>query len=488
MSGRLGDALDVLAGLVLEDGRCWGAAATAFQWADARAVLNPTASAPYHFLTRARGGAKTGDLAGIALAAMITEAPVGARLYGFGADRDQARLLLDSAAGYRARTPLLRGALDVQAFRIVVPRSGVVLEIMAADASGAWGIRPWLTVVDEIAQWGATGEPRRLWEAVSSATTKVPNARLAVLTTAGDPAHWSAKVRDHALADPLWRVHEVPGPPPWADAARLEEQRRRLPPSIYARLFENRWTAAEDRLTTVDDIAACTVLDGPLPPSRGTSYTIGLDVGVVNDRTVAVVCHAEPLRRVVDTSEIPSGSRIFVDRIEVWSGSREQPVQLAEVGEWLRYVAREYNGATVVFDPHQAIDLTQRLARGGIRTVKFDFHPQSVGRLALALYRALRARTLAIPNDPELVEELLNVRLRESSPGTYRIDHDSDAHDDRVIALALCVERLLSRPVSRGTSHIARGRIPGVGHGSLEEIAGAAGIPIFNGGGWSRRV
>ena len=66
MTSRLAlDALDVMAGLVLEDGRAWGDAAYGFQWEDTKAILDDS-SPPYHFLTRARGSYKTTDLAGVA--------------------------------------------------------------------------------------------------------------------------------------------------------------------------------------------------------------------------------------------------------------------------------------------------------------------------------------------------------------------------------------------------------------------------------------
>jgi hypothetical protein len=67
-----------------------------------------------------------------------------------------------------------------------------------------------------------------------------------VLTSAGDPAHWSAKVLEHARSDPLWRVAEIPGPAPWLSQQRLEEQRRRLPDSAFRRLFLNEWVSAAD--------------------------------------------------------------------------------------------------------------------------------------------------------------------------------------------------------------------------------------------------
>ena len=66
----MSDVLNVLGGLVLEDGRDWGDAATPWQWDDARAVLDPGSKGPRsHFLTRPRGASKTSDVGGVAIAA-----------------------------------------------------------------------------------------------------------------------------------------------------------------------------------------------------------------------------------------------------------------------------------------------------------------------------------------------------------------------------------------------------------------------------------
>lgn len=420
-------ALDLLASLVLEDGRRWGDAAVPEQWEDARAVLDPEAP-PYHFLTRARGYSKTGDLAGIAVASMLAQLPAGSRLYGLASDRDQGRLLTDSIAGFVARTPELRGALTVDAYK-VTSASGSVLEILAADAASAFGLRPAFLIVDELAQWASTAAPRALWAATTSALTKVPGARMAVLTSAGDPAHWSHAILEHAQADPLWRVNQVSGPPPWADRARLEEQRRRLPASSYARLFLNQWTSAEDRLTALDDLRACVSLPGSLPPLPGLQYRIGVDLGLKRDRTVAAIVHCE---------RVPAGGvRVVLDRMQVWAGKRLHPVKLGDVEAWLLEHSKLYGGARVTIDPYQAVSMAQRLRVGGVHVQEFAFTQQSVGRLAINLHTAIRDRRLALPDDTELIDELANVRLRETSPGVLRMDHDADKHDDRAIALAL---------------------------------------------------
>jgi phage terminase large subunit-like protein len=375
---------------------------------------------------------------------MLCQAPVGARLYGLAADRDQGALLIDSIRSWLDRTPAVRGALDVSSYRVTVPATNVTLTILAADAASAWGLRPYFIIVDEIAQWPETAGARRLFEAVRTSVSKA-NARMVILTTAGDPAHFAFGLLEHARNDPLWRVHEVPGPIPWISQVRLDEQRRALPESSYRRLHLNEWTAPEDRLTTIDDLEACVVLEGPLPPKIGQTYVIGLDVGITNDRTAAAVCHAEPYIRRESDREI-SGWRVVLDRIRTWEGSRASPVMLSSVREWLEDSSRSYARAKIVIDPYQAVGLAQDLRRAGIIVDEYTFSPSSVGRLAGNLHYLLRNRLFALPRDRKLIEELARVRLVETSPGVLRIDHDAGAHDDCAIAIALAATELLERP------------------------------------------
>jgi hypothetical protein len=421
-------ASSLLAGLVLEDGRRWGQVATTWQRADATAILDPGEGDPrYHFLTRPRGGSKTVDLAGVTLAALVDQFPRGRRGYGFAADKDQAGLLLDSVAGFVDRTSEIRGAVSIQASKLVANRSGATFEIMASDASSAWGLRPYLAVIDEIAQWSETRGPRSVWTAIFSAMPKVPDGRLALLSTAGDPAHFAHRILADAKGSSMWRVSEVPGPTPWLSERALEEQRRTLPEWAYRRLHLNEWAAADDRISDPEDLAACVVLDGPLASEERWRYLLTLDIGVKNDRTVLAVTHVE--------SE-GGRWRMVLDRMTVWTPSRGNPVSLDEVEAAAEVAARGYR-AELLFDWHQAAQLTQRLQSRGIRCREFVFNPTNISRAALALHELIRTRRLAIPNDADLLEELGNVRLLQTSPGVYRIDHDPSRHDDRAIALAM---------------------------------------------------
>jgi phage FluMu gp28-like protein len=111
-----------------------------------------------------------------------------------------------------------------------------------------------------------------------------------------------------------------------------------------------------------------------------------------------------------------------------------------------------------------------------VRVIEFTFSSASVGKLAIGLHNALCNRQLALPGDADLLDELSNVRLREVSPGTYRLDHDPDKHDDRAISLALCLQALLRKSAMNYAAAMPLEVVPdsGGGRGWLAEIGGSA--------------
>src|SRR4051812_35126730 len=94
------------------------------------------------------------------------------RYYWLAADQGQGALAIDAIAGFVSRTPTFSGRVEVQARRVLVPSTGASLDVLAADAPGAWGLRPDGVFADELANWSDTPQPRRLWEAVSTAVAK----------------------------------------------------------------------------------------------------------------------------------------------------------------------------------------------------------------------------------------------------------------------------------------------------------------------------
>jgi hypothetical protein len=294
----MSSARDVLSRLRLEDGDLWIDRAADFQLTDALAALEDSGR-PYGFGTRGRGGSKTTDAGAVSLAWLAT-APGGARGYWAASDLDQARLGIDSIRGFLDRAPELRGHVEVQQGKVVSLDSGASLEALPADAASSWGLRPEWLIVDELAWWSDTAGPRTFLDSLTSAAAKSKTARLWVITSPSDPAHFSAKLLEEARASDLWRVSEHIGLVPWLDPARVEEQGRRLTEPMYRRLFLGEWCEGDESLAAVGDVDACVSHDGPLDPIPGVSYVIGVDLGVRNDRAAAAVAHLDGDRVVVE--------------------------------------------------------------------------------------------------------------------------------------------------------------------------------------------
>jgi phage terminase large subunit-like protein len=426
-------ALQLLGGLVLDNGRRWGDVATDLQWADAEAVLAGR-DPRRHWLGRARGYSKTTDVAALLVVLLLVLRP-GSECVAAAADSDQAAILVRRMRGFATRTPGVAELFEVTARRVTCRQSGTFVEVLAADGASAWGLLPHVVVADEFPVWKDTPNTRELWDALTTAVPKVAGARLIVMGTAGDPGSWQARIREQALADPAnWNVSEPAGPPPWMSRAEIELERATRLPATFARLFENVWAVGHDRLTSPAEVEACVGHRGPLEPRPQFRYQMGLDIGLTNDRTVLTVAHVE--RR-------ESGPVVVVDRQLVWQGSPSSPVDLGQVEASIVDCARRY-GAGLAFDPYQAAHITQRVKRRGIPTVAFPFTSTSTGRLAVTMFRLLRDRRLDLDGDDrDLLDELARVKLVETHPGSYRIDHASGEHDDRVISLALACQHLV---------------------------------------------
>ncbi len=426
-------ALDALSLMVLEDGHRWHETAAAYQWANARAILSMDGPVRQHWIELPRGARKTTDLAGLLLAILYAQAPAMARLYVGASDEEQAAELIDAAHGLIERTPELQGQFRPGELEITSTRTGATVTALAADAS-AMGKRAWMIVLDEVANWPETRKARRFWGVLTSGNRKLADCRTVVITNSGDPAHWAWKRREVARQSSHWRFTSLPGPLPWLTATDLEILRENAETySEYERLHLNRWVTAEDRLATPEDLAACCVLPGPLPPQPGVRYVVSADLGSTNDRAVVDVLHAETT---------PGGRHVVLDRTVRWQGSKTSPVPLSDVRDTIAALARDYGHAEVVIDPWQAHLIAEELRARGIRVTAFNFNATSVGRLALALHQGIRNHRLSLPADQDLIDELTAVRLRKNALGVYRLDHDSGGHDDQAIALALGVVTL----------------------------------------------
>jgi phage terminase large subunit-like protein len=434
------DALTLLAGLVLEDGRTWGEAARSFQLQDALAVLDPQPGDPrWQYILRPRGASKTTDMGGCALAMLITEAPARSRSFAYAVDREQAGELLDCIGGFVSRTAGLAGVVRVEAGRVVVPATGATLSIEAADAASAFGRRPWAVFADELSAWPDLPSYRRLWAAITSGLPKVKDSRLVVITTAGSPTSFAFEVWQRAQRSPQdWRTSHLPGPCPWWSPAHVEALRAELTPAQFGQLVECQWVESDEVLASAEDVLAC-VGHQALEPQRGVRYVLALDVGTRRDLTGLAVVHSASVGGVRKT---------VVDRVLAWRPRLGQRVELAEVQAAVVRLSKAYNNAPLLFDRSQAEQLVQEVQRQGVRAVEYVFSQANANRLAKGLFVALRDRALVLPDDDELISELQTSRLVETGPGVIKLQNPRGSHDDLATAVGMAVVHLTDHPTN----------------------------------------
>lgn len=307
------------------------------------------------FLERPRGHSKTTDLAVTCLWALcFATRPI--RIFAFGADKDQARLLRDAAESIvRLNALWLKYIVTVEQHKLVVtapghPAEGSTLVISTSDVGSSYGILPDLIVADELCHWQGDGS---LWNSLISSAAKRKNCLVCVISNAGFADSWQWGVRETARTDPAWIFSRQDGPvASWITQNRLDEQKRMLPTVAYLRLWENVWSSGGGDALLPDDIEAA--FDDTLQPmtghESGYSFVAGVDLGLTRDCSAVV------------TLAIPEGyGKIRLADHKLWRPLPGKKIDLLDVQAYVRHLDGRFGLEHVAFDPWQAEHLAQTL-------------------------------------------------------------------------------------------------------------------------------
>lgn len=390
------------------------------------------------WIERPRGHAKTCDMA-VQIAWALLFARRTLRGIAAAADRDQAGLIRDAVESLSRANPSLCAVLKFRQNVIENPANGARLDLISSDVASSFGLTPDFIICDELSHWQSDG----LWHSLASAAAKKPHCLLAVLTNAGVGRGWQWQVREAARTRADWHFSTLDGPQaPWIRDVDLAEQRAILPPSVYDRLWNNRWQDAAGDFVTSDEVARCR--DGRLArQDRGrpdVRYFAAIDYAEKHDLTAAVVLHRE-------------AGRLVVDRFDVAVPQPGAPVLVAWVEDWIARTAAAFANITFVVDEYQLLGTVQRLEKR-YRLLRFPFAGgKGNHELALLLRRLIVHRRLgwyagcAIrPDDPtdDLETELASLIVKQSDTGRLRFDHPPGGHDDRAFALAAAAWQALT--------------------------------------------
>jgi hypothetical protein len=413
--------------ILLEDGRPFGEVMERWQVTDFTAL--DSGKYRHAYLERPRGHAKTFDLGTEAVTELLLGRP-GQRLYCAAADEDQARLLFEDVAGKFQRNPLLRGAARITQREVYIPATGSRLRVLASDAPSAYGLRPDWIAIDELAEW----RRRELWDSLWTATGKRPGCRMLVISTAGwDRTSIAWEVRQIAQQEPDWYFSARGQCASWISPAWLEQQRRTLPPHVFARLHESRWVEGAGAFLLAAEVDV--VFDAALRPAAqrviDAPYALGVDLGLTRDRMVAAVVHRDP-----------ATGHVVVDALCTWEGRSGAPVALPEVEAEVARLSRVF-AAPVVLDPYQAVLLGQRLRQAGVEVREYPFTADGRRRLFGTLLQLVRDGHLRCFPHEDLRRELLSLEVAETAAG-WRVDHKPGRHDDHVVAVALAAQHVMA--------------------------------------------
>jgi hypothetical protein len=399
--------------ILLEDGRPFGEAMEPWQ-RDDFAMLD-AGEHRHAYLERPRGHSKTADIGTEAVTELML-GPPNQRLYCCAADEDQARLLFEDVAAKFARNPLLRPSVKITQREIIVKATGSRLRVLNSDAPSAYGLRPDWIAIDELCEW----RRRDLWDSLWSATGKRPRCRVLVISTAGwDKTSIAWDVHEIARTEADWYFAARGYCAAWISSEWREQQRRTLPPHVFARLHEARWVDGVGAFLTAEEVDA---VFAALPDVRGGCVAIGLDIGLSRDRTVAAA-----VRNV--------GGLVAIEHLVTWAGKPGRKVDLEDVEREVKALA-DRCGAPVHYDPYQGVLLAQRLQRRGVQMIEFPFTADNRRRLFATLLDLVRTRRLRSQPHEELRRELLGLEVAQTAAG-WRVDHKAGRYDDHVIAAAL---------------------------------------------------
>lgn len=362
------------------------------------------------------------------------------RLYCGAKDADQAAIILDSMAKEAALNPWIANKIEFKKSSADSKDNGGKLQILTSDAGGNQGKNPDLIVADELTNWDSPDLFDSLYSGVGKRGDKTGRQRCAfiILTNAGVIGSWQDRVRQLAKASHLddWIFFEQAEGKPlagWLAAEAIEKQCKLLTKTEGDRLWRNRWTdPTEDRgAFSPEDVDACTGEVKYPPP--GASVFFGIDYGGTFDRTALVSMWFD-------------GEVLHVFDCQCWQGSKGvNEIKLSEVDAWIDRQFTIYPYATAVFDKHQTLATIQRLELAGHKVVRFDYNG---GKANFAMLENLRTllqnRKIRFTSTAgshafdgsTLATEFKEVLTKKMSYG-YRLDHSSDKHDDRVVAVGM---------------------------------------------------
>jgi phage terminase large subunit-like protein len=336
-------------------------------------------------------------------------------------------------------SPLLKNEAKVTADKIVFPNFDATITAIASDASSAAGSSPTISCFDEL--WGYTSErATRLWDELITSPTKKISCRLTV-SYAGFSGE-SVLLEDlhkrgmalpeigpslHAGDGMLFAWHTSPIAP-WQTPQWLEEMRRSLRPSAFARMILNQFVSPESKFIPMSEWDACVQPSlTPVLRDRGLPIWVGVDASTKRDSTALVAVTFDRKSKSV---------KLICHRVFVPTPG--DPIDFeATVERTLREWQKNFALQQVLFDPFQLASVMQRLTRERMPVEEYAQTVPALTATTSNLFDLISARQLMLYPDAGMRTAISHAIITESARG-WKLDKLKQAQKiDVIVALSM---------------------------------------------------
>lgn len=395
----------------------------------------------------ARKNGKSGVGSSLGLGGLVL-GPTGGEVYSCAADKDQAKIVFNTARNMVKADPELSAMLKVYRDVIECPRTGSVYKALSAEAYTKEGLNPHLVLFDEV-----HAQPNReLWDVMALAMGARTEPLMVGITTAGvrtdttgqdslcygmyqhgvriasgeidDPtffmAWWEPRDRDADHRDPATWAESSPGLGDLVSVEDLASAAFKTPENEFRTKRCNQWVNTQRAWF---ETGLWESLAQPRPVPDGAEVVLAFDGSFSGDSTGLTV-HA-----IAD---------LHIDVAACWEkppdveGWRVDPDEVETV---LRQCFTRWRVRHCVYDPRIWQQLFERLKAEGYPV---EAMPQGLAMIQAAqrFYEAAKDRKISHSGNPVLARHVGNAVIK-ATPQGWRVQKET-ANSPRKIDLAIC--------------------------------------------------
>ena len=367
----------------------------------------------------------------------------------------QARLLVTSSLAILERSPLLSSLIANVTDDSITLTNGNTISAFPCGSRSARGWAISALVFDELAHFvdsEGNAAAEGMWRALAPATLQFGSeGRIVCCSTPSGSGGFFAQLYGQVEAGEIeGKAHHFSTAEanPTVDPAFLEAERAALGEEGFRQEYGGEFISGSGSFFDHDEIRAVVSGKGALPEDgRGWVCSIDPASGTGDPFGLCVCGHdARP----------GFEGRLLVGHVERWlprKGGRlsrrsrgERDLWIDSVLDKVAQISKRY-GASVVSDQHVPHVITDELRKRGVSRVRIAPWTASTRSEAFQSLR-LRVSTerISIPDDEQLVAEMLRVRTRfRAGASVIELPRVGDSHCDVVTALAAGVRQLDNR-------------------------------------------